>query len=72
MELNRRQFVNLATECCNLFIGWNRAHGGQLGPAIKAIAFDGLTTFDRYKTFWKTAPSFLGHLRYQTRQKFLF
>jgi 2-haloacid dehalogenase len=52
MELNRRQFVNMATGsvATSLLSGIVPAVGGS-GLAIKAIAFDGFTTFDPRSVF---------------------
>ena len=47
MELNRRQFVNLATgSVATCLLGGIVPTVGNSDPPIKAIAFDGFTTFD--------------------------
>ena len=47
MELNRRQFVNLATgSVATCLLGGIVPIVGYSDPPIKAIAFDGFTTFD--------------------------
>ena len=47
MELNRRQFVNLATgSIATCLLGGIVPTVGNSDPPIKAIAFDGFTTFD--------------------------
>jgi 2-haloacid dehalogenase len=47
MELNRRQFVNLATgSVATCLLGAIVPAVNNSVPRIKAIAFDGFTTFD--------------------------
>ena len=47
MELNRRQFVNLATgSVATCLLGGIVATVGNSDLPIKAIAFDGFTAFD--------------------------
>jgi 2-haloacid dehalogenase len=47
MPLNRRQFVNLATgSVATCLLSEIASAANNAGPAIKAIAFDGFTTFD--------------------------
>ena len=47
MELNRRQFVNLATgSVATWSLGGIVPTVDNSGPAIKAVAFDGFRTFD--------------------------
>ena len=52
MELNRRQFVNLATgSVATCLLGGIVPTVGNSDPPIKAIAFDGFTTFDPRSVF---------------------
>ena len=52
MELNRRQFVNLATgSVASCLLGGIVPTVGNSDPPIKAIAFDGFTTFDPRSVF---------------------
>ena len=47
MELNRRQFVNLTTgSVASCLLSGIVPAVDNSGPAIKAIGFDGFTTFD--------------------------
>jgi 2-haloacid dehalogenase len=52
MELNRRQFVNLATgSVATCLLGGIVPTVGNSDPPKKAIAFDGFTTFDPRSVF---------------------
>jgi hypothetical protein len=52
MELNRRQFVNLATgSAATCLLSEIAPTVGNSDPPIKAIAFDGFTTFDPRSVF---------------------
>jgi len=52
MELNRRQIVNLATgSVASCLLGGIVPTVGDSDPPIKAIAFDGFTTFDPRSVF---------------------
>src|SRR6516165_8252566 len=52
MELNRRQFLNLATgSVATCLLGGVVPTVGNSDPPIKAIAFDGFTTFDPRSVF---------------------
>ena len=64
MELNRRQFVNLATgSVASCLLGGIVPTVGNSDPPIKAIAFDGFTTFDPRSVFALAEQLFRAEVR---------